>query len=166
MDDAMFKMTTSACVEAPADVVWAHLARLDQISVWTDVIHRAHVSGTCSAGVGAERTCELGGGRALHERFVAWDEGRSFTYESTDAPMMKLARNKWSVTPMGARSLVTSEAEMEFRGGWLGRILGFVLVPLMTLVLPNPLAKLKFWIENGRPFEGRARALPVPSVAC
>ncbi|GDX82830.1 hypothetical protein LBMAG42_46410 [Deltaproteobacteria bacterium] len=39
---------------------------------------------------------------------MAWDEGRSFTRESADAPMMKLARNTWSVTPMGHRSLVTS----------------------------------------------------------
>ena len=162
----MFKMTTSACIEAPADVVWAHLARLDQIHVWTDVIHRSYMSSACATGVGAERTCELAGRRDLHERVIDWDEGRSFTYESTDAPMMKLARNRWSVTPMGARSLVTSDAELELRGGWLGRVLGFVLVPLMRFALPNPLAKLKYWIENGTPYEGRARSLPVPSVAC
>lgn len=163
----MFTMKTSACIEAPATVVWAHLAQLDRISVWTDVIHRAHVSGSCAMGVGAVRTCELGHGRELHERFVAWDEGRSFTYESTDAPMMALARNTWTVTPMGAgRALVTSEAEMLFRGGWLGSVVGFVLVPLMKLVLPNPLAKFVYWVENGRPYEGRARSLPVPISAC
>jgi hypothetical protein len=27
----MFRMTTSACIDAPVGVVWAHLARLDQI---------------------------------------------------------------------------------------------------------------------------------------
>jgi ligand-binding SRPBCC domain-containing protein len=162
----MFRMTTRACIDAPADVVWAHLTRLDQIQVWTDVIHRSYVSSTCTTGVGAERTCELGGSRRLHERFVAWDEGRSFTYESTDAPMMKLARNRWSVTPEGERCVLTSEAEMQFRGGLLGRILGYVLLPLMKLVLPNPLAKFKYWVENGRPFAGRASALPLPASVC
>jgi hypothetical protein len=162
----MFRMTASACIEAPAEVVWAHLARLDQIHVWTDVIHRSYVSSACTSGVGAERTCELAGKRALHERFVAWEEGRSFTYESTDAPMMKLARNRWTVTASGARSLVTTDAEMEFRGGWLGRLLGWVLVPLMRLVLPNPLAKFKYWVENGRPYAGRASMLPVPAATC
>ena len=79
----MFHMTTSACVEAPIEVVWAHLARLDQIHLWTDVIQRSYVSGECSSGVGAVRTCELAGKRLLHERFVAWEEGDTFTYESS-----------------------------------------------------------------------------------
>ena len=67
---------------------------------------------------------------------------------------------------MGDRALVTSDAEMEFRGGWLGRILGWVLVPLMKLVLPNPLAKFKYWVENGQPYGGRASSLPVPQAIC
>ncbi|MEK7863590.1 MAG: SRPBCC family protein [Chloroflexota bacterium] len=162
----MFRMTTSACIEAPADVVWAHLARLEPVHVWTDVIHRSYMSSACTSGVRAERTGELRGSRSLHERVVAWDEGRSFTYESTDAPMMKLARNRWSVTPAGARSLVTSAAEMEFRGGWLGRLAGWFLIPVMRLVLPNPLAKFKFWVETGRPYVGRASSLPLPAPAC
>lgn len=162
----MLRMTASACVEAPAEVVWAHLARLDKLHLWTDVVHDSYMSSVCATGVGAERTCELGGNRHLHERVVAWDEGRSFTYESTDAPMMKLARNTWSVTPMGDNALVTSEAELEFRGGWLGRMLGWMFLPLIKLALPNPMAKFKFWVENGRPFEGKASRLPVPAAIC
>ena len=99
----MFRMTKTACIDAPADVVWAHLSRLDQIHVWTDVIHRSYL---------------------------------------------------------------TTDAEMEFRGGWLGRLLGFVLVPILSFALPNPIVKLKFWIETGRPFEGKASALPVPLASC
>jgi ligand-binding SRPBCC domain-containing protein len=162
----MLKMTQSACVEAPVSVVWDHLSRLDQIHVWTDVIHRVEVGGTCSRGVGTERTCELRGSRSVHERFVEWREGESFTYESVDAPLMKLARNRWSLRAEGDRTVVTSEAEMQLRGGMFGHLLGFVLVPLLALVLPNPLAKFKFWVENGRPFEGRASRLPRPSAAC
>src|SRR4051812_45229651 len=113
----MFRMSSRGCIEAPVEVVWAHLSRLDQIHVWTDVIHRSYMASECSSGVGAERVCELGGTRSLHERVIAWEEGVSFTYESTDAPMMKLARNCWSVRADGERTVVTSDAEMEFRGG-------------------------------------------------
>lgn len=162
----MFRMTSSACVEAPVDVVWRHLSALDQIHLWTDVIHRVHITSSCAIGVGAERACEIVGDRTLHERVIAWEEGTSYTYESTDAPMMALARNRWSVRPEGSRTLVTSDAEMTFRGGWLGALAGYLLVPLMRVVLPNPLAKFKFWVENGRPFEGSARRLPAPALAC
>jgi hypothetical protein len=162
----MFRMITRACVDAPVDVVWDHLSRLDQIHVWTDAIHRAYISSECSTGVGAERTCELGGRRSLRERIVAWEEGISFTYESTDAPMMKLARNRWSVTPEGTQTLVTSEAEMTFRGGVFGWLLGWILVPLLRFALPNPLAKFKYWVEKGEPFSGKPSRLPVPPLSC
>lgn len=162
----MHRMSVSACIDAPAAVVWAHLSRLDQIHVWTDLIHSSHLTGACASGVGAERVCDLGHGRSNHERVIAWEEGRSFTYESTDAPMMRLARNTWSVTPMGHRALVTSEAEIEFRGGWIGNLLGRLLLPLVFRLLPNPLVKFKFWVENGRPFEGKASRLRVPAALC
>lgn len=80
--------------------------------------------------------------------------------------MMREARNTWSVAPMGDRTLVRTDAEIVFRGGWLGQALGCLLVPLLGLVLPNPLARFKSWVENGRPFEGRARALPTPAALC
>lgn len=162
----MFRMTKSACVEAPASVVWAHLSRLDQIHLWIDVIHHSYMASEAACGVGAERVCELGGQRAVRERIVAWDEGCSFTYESTDAPMMTRARNTWSVRAEGDRTLVTTEAEMEFRGGWFGLVIGHILVPLLALALPNPIVKLKFWVENGRPFTGKASALPRPVATC
>jgi hypothetical protein len=61
---------------------------------------------------------------------------------------------------------VSSEAEVVFRDGVLGWLLGWLLVPLLRIVLPNPLAKFKFWVENGRPYEGNASKLPVPPVRC
>jgi hypothetical protein len=80
--------------------------------------------------------------------------------------MMKLARNTWSVRAEGARTLITTDAEVQFRGGPVGWLLGFLLVPLLRLLLPNPLAKFKFWVENGRPYEGRASKLPRPAALC
>ena len=163
---AMHEMIATACIEAPHDEVWKHLARLDQVHLWTDVIHHSYMTTACATGVGAERACELPRGKGLRERVVAWDEGRSFTYESSDAPMMALARNTWTVEAIGARTLVTSRAELCFRGGLAGYVLGWLLVPLLRRLLPNPLAKFKFWVENGRPYEGRTSSLPVPAPVC
>lgn len=140
--------------------------RSTSCTLWTDLVHNAYISSACATGVGAERTCELRRGRDLHERVVAWEEGRSFTYESSDAPMMKLARNTWSVTTVGERCLVTSDAELEFRGGWLANALGWLLLPVMKRLLPNPFSKLKYWVENGRPYEGRTASLPAPLAVC
>jgi hypothetical protein len=104
--------------------------------------------------------------RTRHERVMSWTEGVSSTYESTDAPMMKLARNRWSVRAEGERSLVTSEAEIAFRGGVLGWLLGWIFVPIIRLLLPKPLAKFKYWVEHGRPFSGKASKLPSPPAVC
>lgn len=162
----MHRMSATACVDAPSSVVWDHLARLDAIHLWTDLVHHSRVDGACHRGIGPERVCELGAGRTNRERVIAWEEGHSYTYVSFDAPMMREARNTWSVTPMGDRTLVRTDAEIVFRGGWLGQALGYLLVPLLALLLPNPLVRFKFWVENGRPFEGRARALPTPAALC
>jgi len=80
--------------------------------------------------------------------------------------MMKLARNRWSVRPEGPPTLVTSAAEVEFRGGWLERLMGWLLSPLFRVLLPNPFAKLKYWFEEGRPYESKASKLPLPSAVC
>ena len=77
------------------------------------------VKGTLAQGVGAERICELTGRQTITERWVAWEEGRSFTYEGFGIPLMKRAVNRWSVLPQGEKTLLTSEAELEVKGGIL-----------------------------------------------
>ena len=162
----MIRLVTTACIEAPPEVVWAHLSKLDALHLWTDAVHHSYLSGSCSSGVGAERVCDLGHRREMHERVTAWTEGQSFTYESADAPMMKRARNTWSIQPDGRGTRVVSEAEVELRGGIFGRLLELLFRPLLGLFLPNPLAKFKYWVETGRPFQGKASRLPVPVAVC
>jgi hypothetical protein len=62
--------------------VWARLARLEDIRLWSEAIVDARCEGDRSRGVGAERTCDLRGGITIREHWIAWDEGRSFTYEA------------------------------------------------------------------------------------
>src|SRR5215217_3850212 len=97
----MIKLFTSVCIVAPAAIVWAQLAKLEDIQLWSEAVIRARCEGALSQGVGAERTCELAGGYTITERWVVWDEGRSFTYEGCGLPLIARATNRWSVIPHG-----------------------------------------------------------------
>ena len=162
----MIKLFASVCIEAPAEMVWARLAQLEDIQLWSEPVVRARCEGALSQGVGAERTCELAGNYTIKERWVAWDEGRSFTYEGFGIPLMKRATNRWSVIPQGAKSLLTSEAELEIKGGVLGRILEPILGPLMRRMAPSALAGFKYLVEHGHPYDGKASELPRAPATC
>ncbi|HEX5503833.1 MAG TPA: SRPBCC family protein [Thermomicrobiales bacterium] len=162
----MVRLFASVCIEAPAAHVWARLARLEDIQLWSDAVLRAHCAGGRSRGVGAERTCELVGDRTITERWVAWDEGRSFQYEGYGLPLVKRAVNRWSVLPQGDKTLLTSEAELELKGGIFGRALGLAMAPLMRRMAPGALAGFKYLVEHGQPYDGPAARLPRVPASC
>ena len=162
----MIKLFASVCIEAPAAIVWARLAKLEDIQLWSETVVHARCEGTLSHGLGAERTCEVVGNYTIKERWVAWDEGRSFTYEGFGIPLMKRAVNRWSVIPHGEQSLLTSEAELEVKGRIFGRILELILAPLMRSMAPNALAGFKYFAEHGHPYNGKASELPKAPATC
>ena len=162
----MLRLFASVCIEAPADIVWAQLAKLEDIQLWSEPVVQARCEGPITRGVGAERTCELVGHRTIHERWVAWEEGRSFTYEGFGIPLMKRAANRWSVRPHGDKSLLTSEAELEIKGGVVGRVLEPMLGPLMRRMAPHALAAFKYLVEHGQPYDGKASELPQAPALC
>jgi carbon monoxide dehydrogenase subunit G len=159
----MLKMTDSACIDAPAAAVWAVLSDLESIHVWVESIRHSH----CPAqrrGVGAMRVCELKQA-TIHETIVEWDEGRSFKYRGEGAPMMKSATNRWSVEARGDQTLVTSTAEVVFKGGFLGSLLEPLVRTLAGRLGAQSLAALKYLVEHGHPYAGRARELgPAPAL--
>jgi hypothetical protein len=162
----MIKLFASVCIEAPAEVVWAQLARLEDIQLWSEAVVHARCAGLIAQGVGAERTCELVGNRTIQERWIAWEEGRSFQYEGFGIPMMRRASNRWSVVSQGEQSLLVSEAELELKGGLFGRLLEPMLSPLMQRMAPGALASFKYLIEQGQPYGGRASELPSAPARC
>jgi hypothetical protein len=162
----MITLFASACIEAPTEVVWDRLAKLEDIQLWSEPVVHARCDGAVARGVGAERTCELVGHRIIQERWVAWDEGRSFTYEGFGIPLVKRAANRWSVVAHGERSLLTSEAELELKGGVVGRLLEPLVGSLLRRMAPNALAGFKYLVEQGHPYVGKASELPRAPVAC
>lgn len=162
----MIRLYASVCIEAPTSIVWARLAKLEDIQLWSEPVLHARCDGAILQGMGAERTCELAGNRIIKEQWVAWDEGRSFTYEGFGIPLIKRAANRWTVLPQGDKSLLTSEAELEIKGGILGRLLEPIIGPVMRRMAPNALAGFKYLVEHGHPYAGKARELPRAPLTC
>lgn len=162
----MIKFSGSVCIDAPAAAVWNQLARIEDIKLWSEPIRRVTCDGALR-GVGARRRCALGGNVVVEERWTAWDEGHSFRYQGCGIPLVKRAVNTWSVTPHSAQqTLLTSEAELELKGGWLGRWLEPLMAFAMRRMAPNSLAAFKYLVEHGRPYEGRHATLPRAAVTC
>jgi Polyketide cyclase / dehydrase and lipid transport len=160
------RLFASVGIEAPAEVVWARLARLEDIRLWSEAVLDARCEGALSQGVGAERTCDLRGGITIRERWLAWDEGRSFTYEGVGIPLLASARNEWGVLPEGDQALLTSRAEVVLRGGPLGRLLEPVVAYQLKRVCPRTLAAFKYLVEHGEPPKVRHAKLPRVATAC
>lgn len=160
----MVKMTSTVCIDAPSPAVWAVLASLESIHLWVPAILHSHCPAQ-SRGVGAMRVCELKQA-TIHETIVAWDEGRSFTYHGAGAPMMKHAANTWSIATHGDQTLVTSTAEVVFKGGVFGRLLELPMSAVFNRLGARSLVTLKYFVEHGHPFAGRARDLSPASATC
>src|SRR5262245_46916609 len=115
------KLTATVCIDASVDKVWAVLSDLEAIHLWVAAIRRSYCPHQ-RRGIGALRICELE--RAtIRETIVEWNEGRSFTYRGSGAPMMKSAQNTWSLTAQGEQTLVTTTAEVQLKGGPFGQLL-------------------------------------------
>jgi hypothetical protein len=163
----MFRLSASVCIDAPADAVWARLAALEDFTLWSEPVLRARCDGPRSRGVGAERTCDLAGNVTIRERWVRWDEGRSFAYEGAGLPLVKRARNVWSVQPEGARQArLTSAAAVELNGGVVGRLLEPLMAAMSRRLAARSLAAFKYLVEHGHPYGGRHSELPRAPATC
>jgi len=72
----MFRLTMTACIEAPPASVWQALARLEDIRLWSRPVVTAVFTPGQERGIGAERVCELVGGIKLTERWLHRRMGR------------------------------------------------------------------------------------------
>jgi hypothetical protein len=146
--------------------VWARLASLEDISLWSEAVLDARCDGAFSRGLGAERSCELVGGIRIKERWVEWEEGRSFTYEGMGIPLVARASNTWTVHPEEDKTLLTSGAEVVLKGGLIGRLLEPLVAYQINRVGRRALAAFKYLVEHGEPPQGKHSRLPEIPVAC
>jgi hypothetical protein len=163
----MIKLSGSVCIDAPAELVWARLAKLEDIELWSHLVKRATCPGERSRGVGAERTCELVGKITIQERWVAWDEGRSFAYEGTGLPLVKRAQRM-----VGARrERAAVFADHGRRSGTQRRLLREAASAGHGCRLSKNGTQLAccirvYLVENGHPYQGRHSDLPAAAATC
>jgi Polyketide cyclase / dehydrase and lipid transport len=162
----MIKFSFSVCIEANPQKVWAALAKLEDIQLWSGAVLSAHCPGGKEHGVGAERICMLKGDIRLTEKWTAWEEGRMFAYEGYGLPMVKVATNKWHMIPDKDKTLIHSEATVTLKGGIFGRILEPIFGLMIRRMSPRAFAALKYFIENGQPYVGKLSDLPLAAATC
>jgi uncharacterized protein YndB with AHSA1/START domain len=83
----MLHLKSSVCIEAPATRVWQCLSKVETIDQWVPAIRYAHCETGQTRGAGTVRNCELERFN-VREEFLEWEEGRSFRYRGTGAPMI------------------------------------------------------------------------------
>jgi len=162
----MIKLKNEACIDAPAEKVWSVLADLEAVGNWVEPIVSAHCDSEVSNGVGTSRVCKLSNGLSIKERWIAWDEGSSFEYETVGAAFIKRASNRWTVKLRNGKTLVTSEAEVELKGGFLSKPLELLMRPLMRAMGPRSLAALAYLVEHDKPYQGNHSKLPLAPITC
>jgi uncharacterized protein YndB with AHSA1/START domain len=148
----VIELRVSICIDAPAERVWRWVADLEAIPLWSPSV----LTASCpqeQVGVGAERVCELRGGVVLRERWLEWDDGESFTYEGFGIPTVRRATNRWVLTSSGHRTVLTSSARVELKGGVFGRLLEPAFRRFADRTAAQSLGPLKFLIEHDRPFD-------------
>jgi len=160
------KLKKSVCIEAPVEKVWTILADVANVQDWVGVINRSYCEGELTQGIGTVRVCHLTTGTTIKEEWIAWEEGQSFTYQAENAPMMKSAKNTWSVQAVGENTLLTTESEVILKGGFLGRLFEPIMRLMTGRMGDGSLAGFKYLVENGKRFEGKLSNLPKIRTVC
>lgn len=134
--------------------------------LWSESVLSAKCTGALKRGIGAERTCNLKNNITIVERWVSWNEGSSFTYEGFNLPLVKSAKNTWSLISENGKTLLITESEVVLKYGIFGRVLEPLMRIMATKMGSDALAAFKYLVENEQPFEGKHSLLPRVPIAC
>jgi carbon monoxide dehydrogenase subunit G len=149
----MLQINATIEINAPADLVWKRLAKLDDVQHFVESVQKSYYSSEQTEGIGAERTCEVKGFGTLQEKITQWDDGDSLTYAVEGMPkVVRSARSHWSlnaITPNKTR--VTVESTMETNYGVFGSLMAkYMMRPQVTRLLEKGLASFKDYVEDSR----------------
>lgn len=160
------RLKMTACIEAPKEKVWNVLADIENVNLWVGPIISAHCENGNRGRVGTIRSCNLKGNMTVQEKWIEWEEGDSYTYQAFGAPLVKSARNTWSVKSANGKTLLTTESVVELKGGILGKLLEPLMLFASKKMGNDSLAAIKFLIETGHPYEKKSSKLPRAPIAC
>ena len=162
----MLKLSGAVCVNATPQHTWNILSDLERIHQWSETIETSTCVTPIKQGVGAIRRCVLNNKITIDEEIVYWSDGVSFSYLATGLPLVKKAKNTWSVKAFKNDTLITTESEIEMKYGVAGRLLEPILALMTKKMGRNTLAALKFLVENGYPYPDKHAKLPKFKAVC
>ena len=162
----MIKITSSACINANIEDTWKTLSEVDNIYMWSEPVEKSFCSGKITRGIGTERTCILKGNITINEKWIDWNEGKSFTYIGYNLPFVRFAKNTWTVISKNHKTLLTSQAEIEVKGGFIGIAFEPILHFMTRRMGANAMAAFKYLVEEGKPYKGKHSSLARAPFTC
>ena len=147
----MPRLVRQIAIDSSCEQVWEVLADFGGVANWAPTISESHSTTEATGGVGAERTCKHVKMGDIEERIVAWDEGRSLSYDVIKGlPFpMKSLNNTWSVDAAGDAAIVSLVMEFRMGPGPLGALPALVARMPMRKEMQVSLAGLKQYVETG-----------------
>lgn len=111
-------------IHAPRAAVWGALADIGAIHTWNPGVRDSRRTSEQAEGVGAMRSCDLGGRNYLHEAVTAWEppERLTMTITETNLPFAR-ADIHFKLIEQGDQTLVTVAPDYALKFGPLGRLL-------------------------------------------
>ena len=111
-------------IRAPRTAVWTALADIGSIHTWNPGVHDSRRTSEQAEGVGATRSCDLGGRNYLHEAVTTWEPPERLTMSITDTNLpFARADIRFALEDRGDETLVTVAPDYALKFGPLGRLL-------------------------------------------
>ena len=146
----MAKLVRQVAINASKEKVWEVLADFSGVANWAPTILESRSTTEVNGGVGAERTCKHEKMGNIEERIVAWEDGRSLSYDvfkGLPFPMKSL-NNTWTVNAAGDNAIVSVEMEFRMGLGPLGVLPALMARLPMRKEMQVSLAGLKQYVET------------------
>ena len=120
----MGTFATTTTINAPVTAVWQTLADIGTIYQWNPGVQASHLTTEQAEGIGACRTCDLGGSNYLDEQVVTWEPERALTMRITGTNMpFKTADIRFTLQPNGSGTDVTVSPIYELKYGPVGKLM-------------------------------------------
>lgn len=157
----MPRVKVSRTIHASPNTVWEIISDYKNISKFHPFLTHITPTGEIENGPGAIRQCHLKDGKTQTEEVIAWEEGRSITQRSVDAPLMRHITGQMIIDRLDeALCRVTIDTRFVMKYGPLGWILGtLVMAPALHHVLGQVLKGLQRYVETGEEIGPSAASL-------
>ena len=125
----MTLLENSIYIDAPADKVWAALARLDALHEFDPGIARSELRSGNPQGLGASRHCELHAGGWFRDRVIVWQPQKEIEFELHECTLpVRRLRHRYTLIPEDNGTRVHQRQEYELKFGLVGALLDVFVV--------------------------------------